>query len=64
MTTGCDNWTQAVSRVLLTDEPYLHEKVTIEKRDGEKSIALLTPGKTQRFIPDEAVKYLEEHFEF
>jgi len=64
MYTGCKNWTEAVNRVLLTDINYIHEELTIEKRDGTRSIAILTIGKTQRFTPDDAVKYLEQNFEF
>lgn len=60
----CRNWTEAVSWVLLTGRNYVHEICTIEKRDGDRSIAILTVGKTERYTPDDAVRVLEERFEF
>lgn len=64
MSVFCKNWNEAVNWVLLSGRNYVHEICTIEKRDGDRSIAILTVGKTERYTPDDAVRALEDRFDF
>jgi len=59
-----ENWNQAINHVLLTGRNYIHDKVTIEKCDGDRSIAILADGSTERMTSKEAGEYLEKNFVF
>lgn len=59
-----ENWSQAVNYVRLTGLNYVHPLCTIETANGSKSISIATTGKFIKLTPDEAITYLNEHFEF
>jgi hypothetical protein len=57
---GINSWEEAINYVLLTNRNYIHDLLTIETRDGQRSIAVLTDGKTNRSSPDEALIFLRQ----
>ena len=64
MNMSCSTWDQVVYRVMQTNQIYTGEQLTIERREGENSIAILTDHSTEKFTPGLAVKFLKENFEF
>ena len=59
-----ENWNQAINHVLQTGYNYVHDQLTIERRDGNRPIAILTGGSTKRMTSQEAEEYLKKNFAF
>ena len=64
MNIGCSTWDQVVYRVMQTNQIYIGEQLTIERREVENSIAIVTDHSTEKFTPGLAVKFLKENFKF